>query len=122
MDSNVENLCFSELILKYNSCYFLLKNDYNELSHNLIINELYDNAENYSYAIISKKEEDYYSINLNNKNFNNFSANLNLDHITSDSYVIIKMDSKFKYGSRLTISSDFSETEPSIQIYSYKIF
>ena len=122
MDSNVENLCFSELILKYNSCYFLLKNDYNELSHNLIINELYDNAENYSYAIISKKEEDYYSINLNNKNFYNFSANLNLDHITSDSYVIIKMDSKFKYGSRLTISSDFSETEPSIQIYSYKIF
>ena len=52
----------SELILNHNSCYFLLKNDYNELSHSIIINELYDNAENFSYAIISKKEEDYYII------------------------------------------------------------
>ena len=121
LDSNIENACYSELILKQNSCYFLLKNDYNELSHNLIINELYDNAENFSKEIISKKEEDYYSINLTNKGFDNVSLHLNIDHITIDSYVIIKINSKFNYKPFLTISSDFNETEPSIQIYSYKL-
>jgi hypothetical protein len=121
LDSNVENLCFSELILKHNSCYFLLKNDYNELSHNLMINELYDNAENYSKAIISKKEEDYYSINLTNRNFENFSVNLDMDEISNEDYVIIRIDNKLKLDWYLTISSGFSEIEPSIQIYSYKL-
>ena len=121
LDSNVENLCFTKLISNHYSCYFLLKNDYNELSHNLIINELYDNAENYSYTIISKKEEDYYSINLKYRKFDNFLVNLDKDKIFIENYVIIRIDSKFKNNSLLTISSGFSEIEPSIQIYSYKL-
>ena len=122
LDSNVENLCLSELILSNNSCYFLLKNDYNELSHNLIINELYDNAENYSYAIISKKEEDYYSINLKDKSFKNFYVNLDIDQfINEDDYVIIKIDAILNYNWHLTILSGFIDIEPSIQIYSYKL-
>ena len=121
LDSNVENLCYSELILNHNSCYFLLKNDYNELSHNIIISELYDNAKNYTYAIISKKE-DYYSINLNNKNFNEFYVNLDLEqNITEDSYVIIRIDVIFTTNWYLTISSGFTDTESSILIYSYKL-
>ena len=57
LDSNFENLCKPEL--KTNSCYFLLKNDYNELTHLQRIYELNDNANNYNKAII-KKNEDYY--------------------------------------------------------------
>ena len=122
LDSNVENLCYTKLILKHNSCYFLLKNDYNELSHNLIINELYDKAENFSYAIVSKKEEDYYSINLKNKRFEYFYINLDLGEKTNeDDYVIIRIDSKFTYEWYLDISSGFTDAEPSIQIYSYKL-
>ena len=120
LDSNVENYCRSELILEQYSSYFLLKNDYNELSHNnLIINELHDYAENYSKVIISKKNEDYYSINLNDKSFDSFSTNMDIGNITNDYYVIIKINSKDKRN--LTILSGFSETEPSIQIYSYKL-
>ena len=122
LDSNVENLCLSELILSNNSCYFLLKNDYNELFHNIIISELHDNALNYSYAIISKKEEDYYSINLKDKSFKNFYVNLDIDQfINEDDYVIIKIDAILNYNWHLTILSGFIDIEPSIQIYSYKL-
>ena len=121
LDSNVENLCLSELIFNNNLCFFLLKNDYNDLSHRLIINELNDNAKNYSKKIISKKNEDYYSTNLTNKIFENFLENLDIDNITIDSYAIIKVEKKKlnEKNKDLKILSNFDETNNSIQIYSY---
>ena len=120
LDSNFENLCKPEL--KTNSCYFLLKNDYNELTHLQRIYELNDNANNYNKAII-KKNEDYYSINLNNINFEKYPENTNLkiNNVNMSNYLIIKIKCKLNYKSFLTISSAFYETEPFIQIYSYKL-
>ena len=125
LDSNVENLCIPNLVFNINSCLFLLKNDYNDLSHSLIIKELYDKVEKYSKIIISKTNEDYYSTNLTNKIFDNFSEHLNIDNITIDYYVIIKVETKNKYKNKdnffFTILSNFYETNTSIQIYSYKL-
>ena len=128
LDSSVENYCHSKIIFEENSCYFLLKNDYNDLSYNLKINELYDSAKKYSKIYISKKNEDYYSTNLENKIFEIFSGNLETDNITIDYYAIIKIDNKYKNNPKskyidetfLTILSNFYETSTSIQIYSYK--
>ena len=137
MDSNFENLCLPDL--KTNSCYFLLKNDYNELLYKQRINELYDNSKNMSIATRTKKEEDHYSINLNNISFNktsNKSNNskksnktnnsnqlnkLNISNLNMDYYVIIKVNNANLNYKSLTISSAINRVEPSIQIYSYKL-
>jgi len=125
LDSNFENLCKPEL--KFNSCYFLLKNDYNELSQKQSIHELYDDEQYYFYKAIKKKDgEDYYSINLNKTKFSGYPINKNSLKLNgTNSYLIIKINYKFNYKSNyksfLTISSAFTEIEPSIQIYSYKL-
>ena len=119
MDSNFENLCKPEL--KTNSCYFLLKNDYNELFYKPRVNELYDNAENYNFSILPKKDQDYYSINLNNIKFNS-SKKLNIKNIDNDSYIIIKIYNRNLNYKSLTILSAFDGVKPSFQIYSYKLF
>jgi hypothetical protein len=127
LDSNFENLCRPrpELLSKYNSCYFLLKNDYNELSHKQRILEMYDNAGYYTSSILIKKNEDYYSINLNKYRFKSPSRKpLKIDKIITnlDKYMIIKIYSSNLNYKSLTISSAFDKIKPSIQIYSYKLF
>ena len=120
LDSNFENLC--EPDIKTNSCYFLLKNDYNELSKDLKIYELNDNAENFYKLNVSKNKQDYNSINLNNTKFKHYpttSHNINVGNM--DYYLILKIKSKLNYNTFLTISSVFIDIEPSIQIYSYKL-
>ena len=126
LDSNYENLCrpMPELISKYNSCYFLLKNDYNELSHKQTILEMNDNTVYSTKLVLAKKKEDYYSFNLNKHRFNTpLRNNLDIDNTKNyiDKYMIIKI-LILNYKSLLTISSIFDEVKPSIQIYSYKLF
>jgi len=64
-----------------------------------------------------------YSINLNNINFEKYPENTNLkiNNVNMSNYLIIKIKCKLNYKSFLTISSAFYETEPFIQIYSYKL-
>jgi len=122
LDSNFENLCKPDVISK--SCYFLLKNDYNELSQHQRLYDLYDNVENFFYVIIGKNNSnDYYSINLNNTNLGKFPLKrktyLRFNNIkTRDVFIIIRIDCKLSYKSYLYISSAFYRVEYSIQIYS----
>jgi len=118
LDSNFENLCKTDLISK--SCYFLLKNDYNELLYKQRINELYDNSNYYSIVNILKKKEDYYSINLNNIEFKG-SKKFNIRKLNMNYFVIIKFYNRNLNSKSLTISSTIKEVKPSIQIYSYKL-
>jgi len=125
LDSNFENLCKPDVISK--SCYFLLKNDYNELSLHQRIYELYDNAEKLFRKFIYKNNShDYYSINLNNENLENYPEKKDQHYVKIKSkrrevFYITRIDCKFNCESFLFISSAIYEVEPSIQIYSYKL-
>ena len=122
LDTNKENYCE----IKNNKCYFLLRNEYNDLSNKILIYNFETN--NVLYKVIYMNDTDYYKKKLNNLNefeseeiqsFNGLlSHNLKMN---KDFILIIVESSEVK---SLTIASNFyyQFNSLSFDIYSYQLY
>ena len=124
LDTNKENYCET----KNNKCYFLLKNEYNDLSNKIVIYGFGKNK--VSYRISYMKENIYYSNNLDishlegfNK-INSVNGRLNLDFQKNNTYALLEIKSNSIENENLTVVSNFDrEHNPSsINIYSYQLY
>jgi len=121
LETNNENYCET----KNKKCYFLLKNENNDLSNKIVIYSFGKN--NISYRMSYMNKIDYYSKNLaikNLKGFNitkSFSGLLNIDFRMNETYALVEISSK--ENENLTVISSFdNEHNPlSINIYSYQL-
>ena len=126
LDTNKENYCET----KNKTCYFLLRNEYNELSNRIFIYNLEKN--NISCEVFYKNENDYYSKNLNLDNLNedkdeskeiqSFNGLLNFDLKKNENFILIRVKSKEE--ANLTILSNVykQSNSTSINIYSYQLY
>ena len=124
LDTNKENYCET----KNNKCYFLLKNEYNDLINKIVIYGFGKNK--VSYRISYMKENIYYSNNLDishlegfNK-INSVNGRLNLDFQKNNTYALLEIKSNSIENENLTVVSNFDrEHNPSsINIYSYQLY
>ena len=124
LDTNKENFCEKN----NNKCYFLLKNEYNDLSNKIFI---YGYGENeIFYKVFYINENDYYSGNLSITNLTevkeieSFNGHLSLDLKTNEHFFLIDIESNSIEIKYLTIISEFY-SQPnfsSINLYSYQLY
>ena len=124
LDTNKENYCET----KDNKCYFLLKNDYNDLSNKIVI---YGFGEiNTFYKVSSINYIDYYPNNLNFdylkeiKEIGSYKDYLSFDLESNDSFVLIIIETNSTENKYMTVvSSLYNQTNsPFINIYSYQLY
>jgi len=122
LDTNKENICET----KGETCYFLLKNEYSDLSNKNIIYGFGKN--NISYKVFYMNEDDYYSSDLNLTNLNetkeieNFNGYLSL--ILKKKFILVEIETNSTENEILTVMI-FSFNQPnfsSINIYSYQLY
>ena len=120
LDTNKENYC--ETI--NNTCHFLLKNEYNDLSNRILVYNF--EKINISYKVFYINDDDYYSNNFNNLNeineTKNFNGLLSFDLKKNEHFILIEVESTD--GGNLTIISniDKQSNSPSIDKYSYQLY
>ena len=122
LDTNKENYCET----KNNKCYFLLSNEYNDLSNKIII---YGYGKNdTSYKISYMNDTDYNSINLTISNLQgtnyigNFNGSLNLDFKKNETYALLEIESKENENLTVMTNVDDENNPSSINIYSYQLY
>ena len=124
LDTNKENFCET----KENKCYFILKNEYNDLLNKIVIYGFGKNE--VSYKVFNMMYTDYFSSNLNISNLkeikelesSNSYLNLNMKNI--DNFVLLVIESNSREDEIVTvISSFYNQPDPSfINLYSYQLF
>ena len=122
LDTNKENYC--ETIK--NKCYFLIKNEYNELSNKIFIYNFEQNIA--SYKVFYINDTDYYSENLNLEKYKgveeykDFNGLLSLDLKKNEHFILLEVEST--EGGNLTIVSNLEKqsNSPSIDKYSYQLY
>ena len=124
LDSNKNNLCQTSVINGTYSCFFLIKNDFKELSDPFIIYGY--GQETIKYTAWAHYNNDYYSIDLNNC-VSEFEKKENRTYLKIEwknpSFIIVRIDSPI-FG-KLSLITNFHNniiSYPSIQLYSYQIF
>ena len=125
LDSNKNNLCQTSEINGTYSCFFLIKNNFKELSNDFII---YCNGKSkIQYSAWAHYNDDYYSIDLDNCETENkiidSSTYLRIIDWKNTSFIIIRIDSPMF--DNLTIITNFHNniiSYPSIQLYSYQLY
>ena len=124
LDSNKNNLCETSIINGTDSCFFLIKNDFKELSDSFIIYGY--GQETVKYTAWAHYTNDYYSIDLYNCK-SEFEKKENRTYLRIDwknpSFIIVKIDSP--KSDILSVITNFHNniiSYPSIQLYSYQIF
>ena len=124
LDTNKENYCE----IKNNKCYFLLKNDYNDLSNTIFI---YGFGEiNTFYNVSSINYTDYYPKNLNSdylkeiKEIGSYKDYLSFDLKSNDSFVLILIETNSTENKYLTVFSSLYNlrNSPFINLYSYQLY
>ena len=124
LDINKENFCKT----KNKKCYFLLKNEYNDILNN---NFIYCFGGNVSYKMFNIKDTDYYSLNplfddnLNNiKKIENSTGYLRFNLEKNEKYVLIEIESNSTEEKNLIIVSNFYNQADSLlfNIYSYQLY
>ena len=124
LDTNKENYCTT----KNKKCYFLLKNEYNELSNKILIYGF--GKKDISYKVFYMNDSNYYStdFNLNNlkeiKDIISYNGHLSLDLKTNEKFFLIVIESNSTEEENLSIVSNFYNlsNSPSIDIYSYQLY
>ena len=124
LDTNKENYCTT----KNKKCYFLLKNEYNELLNKILIYGF--GKKDISYKVFYMNDSNYYStdFNLNNlkeiKDIINYNGHLSLDLKTNEKFFLIVIESNSTEEENLSIVSNFYNlsNSPSIDIYSYQLY
>jgi len=122
LDTNKENICETQ----NNKCYFLLKNEYNDLSTKIV---LYGFGKNdISYKVFYMNDSDYYSTDLNLENLNEIkeieSFNGHLSINIPKEFILVEIQSSSNQNEILTVIS-YSLTQPifsSVNIYSYQLY
>ena len=122
LDTNKENYCKTNNSI----CYFLLKNEYNELSNKFVIYGLGKNDASYKLFYMNDKE--YYSKNLNLdqlkeiKNIQSFNNFIILDLKMKEHFILIEV--KPNEEENFTFISNFynPSNSSSIDIYSYQLY
>ena len=124
-DSNKINLCETSYINETYSCFFLIKNDFKELSDDFIIYAY--GKEKLHYTAWAHYEKDFYSIDLNNNFKSEYEKNENEIFLKIDwkntSFIIIRISSPIY--DILNVLTNFHNNMisiPSIQLYSYQLF
>jgi len=126
IDSNKDGLCKTKEINGNNTCYFLLKNEYQELSNNLVF---FGQGQNEISSIIyCTNISDDYSIDFENlelnKNNNRSYGYIKYEGGCEDStFVLIKIMSN--YSENISFVSNFyhiNELNQVFDIYSYQLF
>ena len=122
LDTNKANICQTVKLGETNVCYFLLKNDYKELSNNFQIYAYGEEEANYKAWYINDTNIDYYSIDINNikKQNKSYDEDPIFDNIK---FILIELQSKkieilnvyFNFDGELIPSA-------SVDIFSYQIF
>ena len=123
LDTNKENYCET----KNNKCYFLLKNEYNDLSNKISI---YFGKNDISYKIFYMNNTDYYSNDLNLNNLNevkeivSFNDHLNLDLTIKELFALVVIESNSKKNEELAAISNFyiEQNSSTVNIYSYQLY
>jgi len=123
LDTNKENYCET----KDNKCYFLLKNDYNDLSNKIFI---YGFGEINTFYNVSSINYNDYPKNLNSdylreiKEIGSYKDYLSFDLKSNDSFVLIIIETNSTENKYLSLfSSLYNETySPFINIYSYQLY
>ena len=123
LEINKENYCET----KYNRCYFLLKNEYHELSNKILIYSYGKN--NVSYQVFYMSDKDYYSTDFNLSNLNktedikSFNGLLSLDLNKDEHFILIEVNSTEE--DNLTVVSNFyyesNTSSIDIDLYSYQL-
>ena len=122
LDTNKENICET----KDSKCYFLLNNEYNDLSNKTVIYGFGKN--DISYKVFYMNVTDYYSSDLNLiklneiKEIESFNGHLSLNLKTK--YILVEIESKSTENETLTVLL-YSFNQPifsSINIYSYQLY
>jgi hypothetical protein len=122
LDTNKENYC------KINNsiCYFLLKNEYDELSNKFIIYGFRKN--DVSYKLFYMNDKDYYSKNLNIDELNEiqriqkFNGFLSLDLKIKEHFILIVVEPN-KEENFIFVSNFYNSSISSfIDIYSYQLY
>ena len=125
LDSNKNNLCQTSEINGTYSCFFLIKNDFKDLSNDFII---YANGKSkIQYSAWAHYNDDYYSIDLDNyENENEIigsSTFLRIIDWKNTSFIIVRIISPIF--DNLSVITNFHNniiSYPSIQLYSYQLF
>ena len=127
LDINKPNLCQTSLINEKYSCFFVIRNDYSELSNNFSVYAYGKKKITYYNWTLLSNETDYYSIKLDEwskeANHSENEKSLEIFNASKSSYVLIKIESSFK--EVITIITNFYNSLPnslSLQTYSYKLF
>ena len=123
LDTNKENYCKT----KGNKCFFLLRNEYNELLNEILIYSFEKN--NIAYKIFCMNNSDYYSKNLKLENLNegkeipNFNGLLNLDLKINEYFILIVVESD-KEEDNIVSNFKNQSNSPSIDIdiYSFQLY
>ena len=129
LDTNQANLCITNNITGNYSCYFYVNNYYKDINDytQLIIYAYGKEKLSYKVWPIRNKEENYYSIDINNLNYekaepvNDIFCKINGDYDAD--FFLIQIQSN--YYEVLTILTYYYHPPyffPTINIYSYKIF
>ena len=129
LDSNKANFCQTSKKKDNYACYFLLKNDYKELTNNFTI-YAYGREQVMSYNSWATEQLDYYSINIDTiieTNIYNFFRNnggyFKLNFKDKAKFVLLEINSK--YEETLDVLFNFDGPlipSPSLDIYSYQSF
>ena len=120
LDTNKANYCNPSKLKGKNVCFFLLKNDYNDLSTNYAIyGHSIDEVE---YTLWNLTQNDYYSINITDILKNNSSGVVENNIFTSNNSLLIEISSKDI--NTITIYCDYlgNVKSPSLNIYSFQLF
>ena len=120
LDTNKENFCE-----KYDdTCYFLLKNEYNDLLNKI---DIYVFGEDVSYTVLNMKETDYYSskLDINNlsktKEIETTNGHLSLNLKEKENYILLIINSIEDYN-LIVIPSFYKHPDSSfMNMYSYQL-
>ena len=124
LDTNKENICETQ----NNICYFLLKNEYNDLSNKIVLYGFGNN--DISYKVFDMNDSDYYSTDLKVENLNEIkeieNSNGLLSINLSKKFILVEINSNSNLNQSeiLTVIS-YSLTQPilsSFNIYSYQLY
>ena len=126
LDTNKDSLCETKSFDGSNACFFILKNEYQELSNKFIF---YGHGQkNINYSIYFINNSDYYSIDLGtlnqSKHFERTNGYLKyFGNWTNSKFAVIKIMAKYK--ENIDFSSNFydiNEFNQTYDIYSYQLF
>ena len=117
LDTNKENFCQTN----NSKCYFLLKNEYSNLSNKIAVFGYGKNYVSYKVSYMN----DITDLNFKNLKMLNGNSNgsLNLDLKKDGKYVLVEIKSNSKENENLTVISSFNNEQKatSINLYSYQL-